>query len=112
MTHHDDAGAFDAPACSLSPAVLQERIGEWRSLMAQALTREAGTGRVRATYPNRPDIARRLDELIAAENECCSFLEFDVQPRGDMLEVELRHPPEFAGLGDEARPVSPTQCGS
>lgn len=97
--HHDDCVAHpDGPACTLAPRALEDRIRDWQSLAARALTRESGDGRVRATYPNRPEVAQRLAELIDAEKECCSFLVFEVQERGSVLEVELRYPADFAPL--------------
>jgi hypothetical protein len=84
-------------ACSLSPTALSDRRGAWRSLMAQALHRRVEPGRVLGTYPNRPEIARSLAQLVEAEKDCCPFLEFDIREGDSTIEVELRYPPEFAG---------------
>ena len=82
--------------CSLSPDGLSERRGAWRSLMAQALHRRVEPGRVLSTYPNGPEIARSLAQLVEAEKDCCPFLEFDIRESDSTIEVELRYPPEFA----------------
>jgi hypothetical protein len=84
-------------ACSLSPTALSDRRGAWRSLTAQALHRRVEPGRVLGTYPNRPEIARSLAQLVEAEKDCCPFLEFDIREGDSTIEVELRYPPEFAG---------------
>jgi hypothetical protein len=85
------------PACSLTPGRLEQRISEWHALSAQALEHhDVGEGLLRSTFPNRPDIAKRLRHLIAAENECCPFLEFHVREHDEVLEVELGYPPDFA----------------
>jgi hypothetical protein len=84
--------------CSLSPNALSERGGAWRSLMAQALHRRVEPGRVLSTYPNGPEIARSLAQLVEAEKDCCPFLEFDIRETDSSIEVELRYPPEFAAL--------------
>jgi hypothetical protein len=62
----------------------------------QALRRRVEPDRVFTVYPNRPEIARALAELVAAEKECCPFLTFDVQEQGTEISVELRYPPQFA----------------
>jgi hypothetical protein len=82
--------------CSLSPNALAERRGAWRSLMAQALDRRVEPGRVLSTYPNGPEIARSLAQLVEAEKDCCPFLEFVIREGDSTIEVELRYPPEFA----------------
>ena len=82
--------------CSLSPDALSERRGAWRSLMAQALHRRVEPGHVLTTYPNGPEVARSLAQLVEAEKDCCPFLEFDIRESDSTIEVELRYPPEFA----------------
>ena len=84
--------------CSLSPSALSERRGAWRSLMAQALHRRVEPGRVLSTYPNGPEIARSLAQLVEAEKDCCPFLEFDIRENDSTIEVELRYPTEFAAV--------------
>jgi hypothetical protein len=99
MTQQNPAlSGSDAAACSLAPGALGNRVDEWRSLTAQALHREVEPGRVLSTYPNTPEIAGRVAELIDAEKECCPFLQFDVQRRDTLLQVELRYPPDFGPL--------------
>lgn len=86
----------DRATCSLSPNALFERRGAWRTLMAQALHRRVEPGRVLSIYPNAPEIARSLAQLVEAEKDCCPFLEFDIRESDSTIEVELRYPPEFA----------------
>jgi hypothetical protein len=82
--------------CRLSPNALSARRGAWRSLMARALHRRVEPGHVLSTYPNRPEIARNLAQLVGAEKDCCPFLEFEIRESDSTIEVELRYPPEFA----------------
>lgn len=91
----------DAAACSLAPDALAHRIGEWQSLAARALHHTVVNGELRATYPNTPDVVRRLEELIEAEQQCCSFFEFHLQARGQVLEVDLRFPQQFTATAVE-----------
>jgi hypothetical protein len=82
--------------CGLSPNALSERRAAWHTLMAQALHRHVEPGRVLSTYPNGPEIARSLAQLVEAEKDCCPFLEFDIRESNSTIDVELRYPPEFA----------------
>jgi hypothetical protein len=84
--------------CSLSANARSDRGGSWRSLIAQALHRRVEPGRVLSTYPNGPEIARSLAQLVEAEKDCCPFLEFDIRESDSTIEVELRYPPEFAAM--------------
>ncbi len=72
----------------------------WRQVVSRATSHDIHYGRVVATYPivaTYPKDARLLDrlhELIAAEAECCPFLEFTVEERPDSVLTELRLPEE------------------
>lgn len=79
-------------ACSLGGSELIERIGEWASVTSRASSRQVAEGRVVSVYPADPQLLRRLQELIAAEAECCSFLKFEIQHDADKIVVELRVP--------------------
>ena len=83
-------------ACSLTPERLTERLALWSSLAREALSRSSGPSTITTTYPR--GVRPRLEALIAAEAECCPSLNFGVRARGDVLEVELRFPPELASL--------------
>jgi MerR family transcriptional regulator, copper efflux regulator len=96
MIHRSEKSGQAAATCSLASDSLTGRIGEWRSLAATALRRRIEPGRVFTVYPNRPEIARALSQLVAAEKECCPFLTFHVQEQGSEIAVELRYPSEFA----------------
>jgi hypothetical protein len=94
----DPAATTDAQegfACSLSPAEMLDRLVGWRALAGEALSRRSEPGRVVSVYPRRHDIAARLEELIEAETQCCPFLVFAVRETEQVIEAELRYPPEF-----------------
>lgn len=63
-------------ACSLTASGQRERLSEWKSLLAVAESREELPTGMRFRF--RPDLAERVRSLAAAEQECCSFLRFDV----------------------------------
>ena len=85
----------DGATCSLDEMALAERLAQWRELAAEAVPVEITPGRSVSDHRNSPDVRQRLSALIDAERDCCSFLDFTVQERGDHLRVELRYPPEF-----------------
>ena len=92
-------------ACSLDEMALAERLAQWRTLASAGVPVATEAGRSVSDYPNRPDIAQRLRELIAAERDCCSFLDFTVEERGEHLRVELRYPPEFETMLAQVTPA-------
>ena len=79
-------------ACSLSGPELHERIQEWANVASRARSRQVEGNRIVSLYPAEPELRARLEALVAAEAECCSFLHFDLQDQGDELRVELRVP--------------------
>ena len=81
----------DAPvACSLEPDRLTDRLAEWRALGESALISRTETeGRVTAVFERRDDVRRRLETLIAAERDCCPFLEFVVSETEDAIRLEV-----------------------
>lgn len=92
-------GATDtAIACTLSAEQVEDRLEEWRTVLAQVEHREPIDGHgLRLALP--PDAS--LDEvarLVQAEQGCCSFFAFalTVDRRGAALEV--RAPAEAAEL--------------
>lgn len=85
------------PVCSLPPSDMLERIARWKTLIGQTLTKTNEPGLVKSTYPRKAEILNELNELIALEAGCCSFLEFKVSEEGDRIEVELRYPKDFEG---------------
>ena len=83
-------------ACSLAGDELVGRIREWTQVTARATSRHVEKGRIVSTYPIDEELLRRLRELIAAEAECCSFMQFEVKEGPDQVTVELRVPDEMS----------------
>lgn len=82
-------------ACTLSGPELVERIQEWASVASHAKSRHVEEGRVVSVYPSDPRLLERMQELIAAEAECCPFLHFDIQQEAEEMIVELRVPKDM-----------------
>lgn len=95
MSHTTAGSTSGELSCALSPSEMLDRVVKWKALAAEALSRTSGPGSISSRYPRRDDIATRLEELIEAESDCCPFLEFTVKYEDDVIEAELRYPPEF-----------------
>ena len=80
--------------CTLDHADREARLREWQALRAEALISEShSAGGSVAVFDARPDVRRRLDALIQAENGCCSFLRFAVAEEGERITVEVTSSP-------------------
>ena len=86
------------PACDLGPGEVGDRVGAWRSLAIHALGRTVEPGRIVTEYARDDEVRTRLETLIAAESACCPFLEFEIREGEDLMEVEVRFPPEFEAV--------------
>jgi hypothetical protein len=67
-------------ACTLSASELPGREAELRALGSDGLVdvrREAG--RVVLRFRPDPEIRARVEAIVAAESECCAFLDFRVE---------------------------------
>src|SRR3954471_13309296 len=86
-------------ACTLTPDDTTARLGLIDALAADGLLDRTPTDRgVRLRLRDTPEIEQRIRELIAAESECCAFLDFELGRDGGDLVLNS------AGPGD-ARPV-------
>jgi len=78
-------------ACSLSPTALASRRDRWRRLIA-----DAGAGRdetpdgVRLRFRPDPRVATALDELAAAERECCRWADWSVETGAGEVALVVR----------------------
>jgi hypothetical protein len=67
-------------ACSLKQEDLAERRERWRRLTDQALRLPESTARgVRLRFRALPGVAAELDDLVAAERECCAFADWSLE---------------------------------
>ncbi len=82
----DEIGLVLAPASGLGPAIactleggieaMQDRIGEWQKVVAQAIGRRGVAGGVTLTYGHSERLAVEIARLASAEYACCSFFTF------------------------------------
>jgi hypothetical protein len=71
-------------ACSLDAGGLRTQERRWAELLRGAgLDRAATVEGVALTFRASPDVERELRELVAVENECCAWAQWEVRPEGD-----------------------------
>ena len=89
-------------ACSLEADDLQRRLAAIAELGAESLiAREADGGRHLLRFRAEPETRRRLEAIVAAEAECCSFLELSLQERGEELVLSIAAPRGGRPIADE-----------
>ena len=99
----DDCGCATAQppelpiACTLDPAEQADRAELARGIGARSLLAWAETDRG-ASMRFEAQAESDLRSLIAAESQCCAFLEFDLRRDGDELLLSVEGP-------EEARPL-------
>jgi hypothetical protein len=73
---------------------MAERLGEWQTVLAQAIGRETIDDGVAVTFDH--DIARTatVARLLAAEYSCCSFASYHLIIDARGVRMEVRTPPE------------------
>jgi hypothetical protein len=80
-------------ACTLDAAALRDRRAELEAIGAEGLVAarfEGGGARLRF----RPSVAERLEDVVAAERECCAWLGLDLSRADGELELTLTAPPD------------------
>jgi hypothetical protein len=81
----------DTPiACSLSAAELPARLAEMSAIGNDALLGVSPDGVLRFRADRRT--RERLEGIIAAESQCCSFLRFDLTEQGGELRLSVTGP--------------------
>ena len=98
-------------ACTLSGGDQDQRLGEWRQLLAQATARQPVPDGLQLTLP--PALAGPAAELAAAEQRCCPFFRFTLVLAGGGLQLTVQAPPEagplLAALTDEPDAATSSQ---
>ena len=80
-------------ACTLSAADMEARLTELRALAEDGLVSNVMSGGS-AVLRFRPDpaIRRRVEAAVAAESECCPFLDFDLEHGEDATALTITAP--------------------
>ncbi len=88
-------------ACSLSAGVLQRRLASIAEIGTDGLIgKEPGDGHHVLRFRADDTTRKRLEELVAAEAECCSFLDLTLTERTGELVLTIAAPDEGQPLAD------------
>jgi hypothetical protein len=86
-------------ACTLTPDGMTARLALIDALAADGLLDRTRTETgLRVRLRDTPEIEQRTRELVAAESECCAFLDFELGRENGDLVLEITGPAD-------ARPV-------
>jgi hypothetical protein len=84
--------------CSLTATELPARLAEIEALGRDALLRREADGRLRFRGDERT--RERLEAIVAAESQCCAFLDLDLRRDGSEIVLSIGAPAEAAGVAD------------
>jgi len=87
-------------ACTLTPGDLRERLGLIHALTAEALVGYERDGLV-LTLRYASAAVDRVRAMVASEQHCCAFLNFDVQEQPDAVHVTITAPEHARDAADE-----------
>jgi hypothetical protein len=87
-----EASAERGFSCTLDAAAFRVREDEFRALFARALRALEPTDARAARIVLDGSCVAELRDVLAREQRCCSFFEFDVAARGDAIVVTARVP--------------------
>lgn len=89
-------------ACSLAVDDLRRRLEEITALGAASLDGRGIDGDAHVLRFRRgPGTRRRLEAIVAAESECCGFLDLELsEERGDLV-LRIAAPVEGSAMADE-----------
>ena len=89
-------------ACSLGPAELESRLGEFRNLAFQSLIRceRTAQGAVLVFREISGDTDRAVRALARAEKACCPFFEFAIETTDNNVRLEVNAPEEAQSFVD------------
>jgi hypothetical protein len=80
-------------ACSLGAGDLEIRVAEIRALGSDGLLGVVeGEGRAVLRFRPDPQIRSRLEAVVAAESDCCAFLDFQLAHGHDATELTISAP--------------------
>ena len=101
MTHPGFLKPTQLPiACMLDAHDGGERLARWRALAARgapSVGREADA--LVVAYPAGQGVREELETLAAAERQCCSFAEWEVEHGTDRVLLRIRsHPDGLAAI--------------
>lgn len=91
----------DPAACSLGPGALKQRLAAIAEIGADSLiSSQAEDGRRLLRFRADAATRKRLEEIVAAEAECCSSLELSLDQDAGELILSIAAPRHAQALAD------------
>jgi hypothetical protein len=89
-------------ACSLGASQLERRLAAIAEIGADSLISRAvdGDGRHLLRFRPQAGMRDRLEEIVAAEAECCSFLDLRLSDEGEALVLSIAAPASGSAVVD------------
>jgi hypothetical protein len=89
-------------ACSLGADDLKRRLAAIAEIGAESLLgHETEGARHLLRFRSLATTRRRLEEIVAAEAQCCAFLDLKLEERGDELVLSIEAPEGAQAIADE-----------
>jgi hypothetical protein len=79
--------------CSLGPAALAARIGQWQDVVEAAVSVEDTGGSVRLALPADSDMIATVARLCLAETACCPQARFWLEVTASHIVLTIEAPP-------------------
>jgi hypothetical protein len=90
-----------AVACSLEANDLEQRLAAIAKIGSDSLLyRQFDGNRHLLGFRAGPTTRRRLEDIVAAEAKCCSFLDLSLSEKGEELVLSIAAPQDAQALAD------------
>lgn len=87
-------------ACALNAADFKGRVADIRNLARRSL-RSSRREPLRLHLTYGPEALAEVEGLVAAESECCGFLDFDLRQEAEAVQLTITAPVEALAAADE-----------
>ena len=77
-------------ACSLDGDQARRRRHEWNALLNRRLSVDRSPQHLTVRFPTGDDLMAELSALVAAERQCCGFVAWDLEDRGNEVVLTVR----------------------
>ncbi len=99
-------------ACSLGASALEQRLAAIAGIGAESLlSRGTGDERHLLRFRSSGETRRRLEGIVAAEAECCSFLDLSLTEEDGELVLSIAAPAAGQAIADELADTFATSPG-
>ena len=89
-------------ACTLNPEQLERRLEQISKVGAKSfIAAEVTGGRNVLRFRTDAETRRRLEEIVAAEAECCSFLDLEIEDGGGEMVLTIDAPARGRETADQ-----------